>query len=98
MFCQAPVTNNCTLNCSLHGNLPGSIDKQHGKHDKHEKVNETDSLQPSGCNKTDCVIKVALQLCQKTRLPCNTLSNALLKTRYHVFDRFLLLYEFDKLT
>ena len=43
---QAPVTNKCTLNSSLQGNLSGSTGKQH---DKHQNVNKTDSLQPSCC-------------------------------------------------
>ena len=43
---QAFITNKCTQNSSLQDNQPGSIDKQRYKHEKHEKVNKTDMLQP----------------------------------------------------
>ena len=59
MFSQAPATNKGTLNSSLQGNLSGSTDKQH---DKHEKVNKTDGLQPSGCNGTVCDVNVFISL------------------------------------
>ena len=48
MFLQAPVSSKCAFSSSLQGSLP---DK---KHDKHEKVNESDSSQLSGSNGTGC--------------------------------------------
>ena len=47
LFCQTPVTSKWALNSGLQGNLSGNTDKQH---DRYEKVNKIDSLQPSGCN------------------------------------------------
>ena len=42
------------MNSNLQGNFLGSTDKQHNKH---EKVNKSDRLRPSGSNGTDCIIK-----------------------------------------